>query len=433
MKSIPLQLVRLWKRSQRDYNYLLRRSEGDVAKVTPKVRKIISDVRERGDLAVIEYTKKFDRVNLTRDKLKVPESEIKKAYELVDEDKVKALKAVAERIRRYHQRQMPDEWMEELRPGIETGQIIRPLDSIGIYVPGGTAQYPSSVLMTAIPAKVAGVKRILACTPPNPKGGVNPGTLIAADIAGINEIYRIGGAQAIGAMAYGTRTIPRVEKIVGPGNVYVVAAKQIVSRDVDIDFAAGPSEVLIIADSSANPRRVAIDLIAQAEHDPSAASVLVTSSEKLAVKVIDLVPSLLKETNRRRTAAKALKKYGKVIVTHSLKQAIKFANDYAPEHLQLMVKRPKKLLKEVKNAGAIFIGPYTPVAAGDLAVGPSHVLPTGGIARRSSGLSVLSYLRLPSVQKLTKKGLENLSEIIEQLAELEGLGAHAKSIRERLE
>ncbi|KXA99508.1 histidinol dehydrogenase [candidate division MSBL1 archaeon SCGC-AAA261C02] len=427
-----MQLVRLWKHPQRYYGRLLSRSEGDVAEAMPKARKIISDVEERGDIAIINYTKKFDGVTLSRNSIKVSESEVKEAYKTVKDEKIEALKTIAERVRKYHERQVPDEWMNKFGSGIEAGQIIRPIESVGIYAPGGAAQYPSSVLMTAIPAKVAGVKKIIVCTPPNSEGKVSSPSLIAADLAEVDEVYRIGGAQAIGAMAYGTRTVPRVEKIAGPGNVYVVAAKQIVSNDVDIDFAAGPSEVLIIADSTANPRRVAIDLIAQAEHDPSAAAVLATSSEKLAEEVCELISGLLKETTRRRVAAKALKKYGRVIITRSLKNAIKFANDYAPEHLQLMVKHPKKLLNEVQNAGAIFIGSYTPVAAGDLAIGPSHVLPTGGVARKRSGLSVLSFIRMPSVQKLTKKGLENLSEVIEELSELEGLEAHAKSVRERL-
>ncbi|MBS3815445.1 MAG: histidinol dehydrogenase [Hadesarchaea archaeon] len=433
MELSPLEVVRLWKKSERDYNQLLRRSSGDVAKAIPDVQKIISNVKERGDLALIRYTEKFDEVKLTREKLRVSEDEVKEAYQLLEENKINALREAASRIEEYHQEQVPREWMKEFGSGIKAGQKVRPLSSVGVYAPGGGAQYPSSVLMTVIPASVAGVEKIIVCTPPNEKGEISPGTLIAADLAGADEIYRIGGAQAIGAMAYGTRTIPRVEKIVGPGNVYVTAAKRIVSNDVDIDFTAGPSEVLIIADSSADPKKVAIDLIAQAEHDSSAAAVLVTSSGKLAEKVCEITPDLIEKTSRKRTAAKALKKYGRVIVTRSLKRAVEFANDYSPEHLQIMVKNPQKILDKTKNAGAIFIGPYTPVAAGDLVVGPSHVLPTGGAARQHSGLSVLSFLRMPSVQELTKEGLESLSEVIEELAELEGLEAHAQSVRERLE
>lgn len=431
-ETSPIQIVRLWKHPLRQYKNLISRSEGDVSEAVPKARKIISDIRKHGDTAVINYTKKLDDITLSRDSIKIPESEIEKSYGELEDNKIEALKKISDRIRKYHEYQVPSKWMNEFGSGIRAGQLVRPIESVGIYVPGGTAQYPSSVLMTAIPAKVAGVDKTVICTPPNPKGKVNPGTLIAADIAEVDEVYRIGGAQAIGAMAYGTETIPRVEKIIGPGNIYVVAAKIIVSNDVDIDFAAGPSEVLIIADSTANPKQIAMDLIAQAEHDSSAAAVLVTTSERLGERVSELIPEILMETSRKKIAIKSLKKYGRIVITRSLERAFEFANDYAPEHIQLMIRDPKEHINEIKNAGAIFIGKYTPVAAGDIAIGPSHVLPTGGIARRRSGLSVLSFMRMPSVQELTKKGLENISYLIEEICELEGLEAHAKSVRERL-
>lgn len=428
-----LEIVRLRRYPDRYYPRLLRRSEAEVAEVLSDVRKVVSDVRERGDQALLDYTKKFDGVGLRRDQLCVPESELEEALEELEGEDIRALERAAEAIERYHRCQLPDEWMEQFEPGVNAGQIVRPLDLVGVYAPGGAARYPSSVLMSVIPARVAGVRKIILCTPPDSEGKINAATLTAANIAEADELYKVGGAQAVAAMAYGTKTVPKVDKIVGPGGIYVQAAKKLVSPDIDIDFSAGPSEVLILADSSANPRRIALDLVAQAEHDFSSAAVLATSSGKLAESVLEEVESLLKEISRRRMVSKSLQKYGRVVVARSLKRAIKFANDYAPEHLELMVKRPKEVLREIENAGTVFIGPYSPSAAGDFAVGPSHVLPTGGASRWSSGLSVMSFLRLPSVQRITKEGLERLSGALEKLAELEGLPAHARSVRERLE
>jgi len=432
MESSPLQIVRLGEYPERYYNRLLRRSEGDVAGALLKVCKLVSEVRSRGDLALLEYTKKFDGAELSRDQLRIPEKEIRAAYKEVDPETVKAIKAAAKAIKRFHRKLVPKEWFEEFERGVRAGQIIRPLESVGVYAPGGLARYPSSVLMTVIPAKVAGVERVVLCTPPRKDGTVNSATLAAANVAGADEVYRVGGAQAIAAMAYGTRTIPRVNKIVGPGNVYVAAAKQVVAPEVAVDFVAGPSEVLILADSSAKPGQVAADLIAQAEHDPSAAAVLVTTSGKLASEVCEQIRSMLPRAPRRSVISKSLQRYGRAIVARDMGEAIRFVNDYAPEHLQLMVKNPQKALEEVKNVGAIFIGPYTPVVVGDFAVGPSHVLPTGGAARRRAGLSVMDFVRTPSVQKLTKQGLKRLAKVAEKLAEVEGLPAHVQSIRERL-
>ncbi|KXB08012.1 histidinol dehydrogenase [candidate division MSBL1 archaeon SCGC-AAA385D11] len=433
METSPLEIVRLWKRPDRYYLRLLRRSEGEVTGVLPKVRKIVSHVREKGDLALLDYTKKFDGIDLTRDQLCVSKSELEGAYGELESESIKALEKAAETIKRYHRRQLPEEWMEEFESGVYAGEIVRPLDSVGIYAPGGIARYPSSVLMSVIPARVAGVRRIVVCTPPDSEGRIDDTVMAAAVIAEADEVYRVGGAQAIAAMAYGTRTIPKMDKIVGPGGIYVQAAKKVVSSNTNIDFVAGPSEVLVLADSFANPRLIALDLVAQAEHDPSSAAVLATSSKKLAEKVQKEVASLIDETPRRRIVLESIQKYGRIVVARSLKRATEFANDYAPEHLELMVKRPKKVLDQIKNAGAVFIGPYSPIAAGDFAVGPSHVLPTGGASRWSSGLSVMSFLRTPSVQKATKDGLKRLSEVVEKLAELEGLPAHARSVRERLD
>ncbi|KXB06278.1 histidinol dehydrogenase [candidate division MSBL1 archaeon SCGC-AAA382F02] len=425
--------MRLWKHPERRRKTLLKRSEGDVAEVLPKVEKIVSEVRRRGDIALLEFTKKFDGVELTREQLQVSEQEISQAYEGLPEEDIEAIKKAANSIEKYHKNQIPKDWMKKIKSGVKAGQVVRPLEFVGIYTPGGTAQYPSSVLMAAVPAKVAGIDKTIMCTPSDSEGKISSATLVAADVAEVDEIYKAGGAQAIAAMAYGSRTIPSVDKIVGPGNVYVAAAKKIVSADVDIDFMAGPSEVLILADSSADSRLVALDLVAQAEHDSSAAAVLVTTSEKLAENVLKESKSILEEIPRRRTAAKALQEYGHLVVVRSPKRAFEFVNDYAPEHLQLMVRDPEKKLDNIKNAGAIFLGPYSTVPAGDFAVGPSHILPTGGDARIYDGLSVSDFVRLPSVQKLTKKGLEGLSETIERLAEMEGLTAHARSVRKRIE
>lgn len=431
METSPLEIVKLWNHPETYRNRLLKRAETEIKGAIPQVRKIISEIRNRREIALLNFTEKFDGVKLTREEIKVGEDEISQAYKSLREEYIEPIRKAAEAIESYQKRQLPEEWMEEFEPGVSAGQVLRPLPSVGIYAPGGDAQYPSSVLMSAVPAKVAGVEKIVMCTPPNSERSVNTATLIAADIAGVDEIYKAGGAQAIGVMAYGGRIIPRVDKIVGPGNIYVAAAKKIVSPDVDIDFMAGPSEVLILADSRADSRKVALDLVAQAEHDTYAASVLVTTSEKLAEEVKEEVKSILEEIPRQRTAARALQEYGHIVVVRSTERMIEFANDYAPEHLQIMIKKPDRILERIENAGSIFVGPFSPVSAGDFAVGPSHVLPTGGAARSSDGLSVFDFLRLTSVQKLSKKGLKNLSEVIEKLAEMEGLSAHAKSVRER--
>ena len=427
-----MKIVRLWKCSQAEREKLLERSELDVSSAMPKAAKIVADVRELGDDALFEYTRSLDGVRLNRKQLRVSGREIDAAYKQVDAETVKAIKRAAAAIKKFHLKQLPREWSTELRPGIRVGQLVRPLARVGIYIPGGLASYPSSALMAAIPARIAGVGQIIACTPPKKGGRVNGVMLVAADVAGIDAVFKVGGAQAVAAMAYGTATIPKVDKIVGPGNVYVVAAKQVVAPNVDVDFAAGPSEVLIIADASANSAYVAADMLAQAEHDPAAAAVLVTTSSELASKVCESLKKMLKENPRVAIARRALNKYGRVIVTANLGQAIEFANDYAPEHLELMVKRPKQVLKRVRNAGAIFIGPYSPVAAGDFAVGPNHILPTGGVARRRSGLSVLDFVRLPTLQALTERGLKSVAATAERLAKAEGLPGHAQSIKKRL-
>ena len=429
---MTLKITRLWECSPIQRERLCLRSELDVAAVLPRVQKIVSDVYRRGDSALIEYTRRFDGARLSRKKLRVSKAEIRAAYERVDPKVIAAIRGAAKNIERFHRREMPREWMVELQPGVKAGQLVRPLESVGVYVPGGRARYPSSALMAIVPARVAGVKRVIVCTPPRRDGGVDPATLIAADIAGADAVFKVGGAQAIAAMAYGTESIPSVNKIVGPGNIYVVAAKLLVAADVSIDFAAGPSEVLIIADASANPQWVASELVAQTEHDPSAAAVLVITSEELAFEVRKRIRAMLRKTSRAKIVRESLRRYGRVILTKSLREAVGFANEYRPEHLQLLVERPKELIKRVTDAGALFVGPWTPVAAGDYAVGPSHILPTGGAASRRSGLSVFDFVRLPSVQELSERGLRSIAPIVERLAEVEGLPEHARSVRERL-
>jgi len=427
----PLKIVRLRDCSPEERQQLLKRSELDVASVMSTVREIVADVRKQGDEALLEYTSRLDGVRLSRKQLRVSREEIREAYEKIDAEIVDAIKKAAEAIEKFHLRQLPKEWMIELQRGIKAGQLVRPLGKVGAYVPGGLARYPSSLLMAVVPARVADVKDIIVCTPPRTNGEVDPTTLVAADVSEVDEVFKVGGAQAIAAMAYGTATIPKVDKIVGPGNIYVVAAKHVVSADVEIDFAAGPSEVLILADPSADLSYIAVDLLSQAEHDPAAAAVLVTTSEKLARGVCELVQNMIKGNPREEILLKSLSSYGRAVVARNLNEAIEFVNDYAPEHLQLMVERPKQVLKLVKNTGAIFVGPYAPVSAGDFAVGPSHILPTGGTARRRSGLSVLDFVRLPSVQVLTKQGLKRVASVAERLAEAEGLPGHSQSIRRR--
>lgn len=411
-------------------NKLTKRSQIDAESVIEIVSDILHNVRKGGDKSLKFYTEKFDNVKL--DHLKVSEAEIKESYNRLDDKIVTALKRAAKNIKKFHKAQIPEEWFEEVDKGITAGQIIRPIEIVGCYVPGGRAVYPSSVLMTIIPAKIAGVNKVICCTPPMSDGSVNEAVLVAADIAGADEIYKIGGAQSIAAMAFGSESVPKVDKIVGPGNIFVTAAKKLVYGDVDIDFPAGPSEVLIIADETANPEFIAYDMFAQAEHDPNAACALVTTSEDIARKVNDNILEKIKYMQRSKIIEESLEKYGKIIIADSLSEAVEFTNDYAPEHLIIMTKDPESVLKDIRNAGSIFLGELTPVAAGDYGSGTNHVLPTSKCARMYSGLSVDSFIKKPTVQKLSKEGVENLKDVVITLAEHEGLFAHAESFKKRL-
>lgn len=411
-------------------NKLLKRSKIDAESVINVVSEVINNVRIHGDTSLKNYTQKFDGVKI--EKFKVDPEKIERSYFNVDKKVVEALKKAARNIENFHKAQIPKEWLKEVDKGITAGQIIRPIETVGCYIPGGRAVYPSSVLMTVIPAKVAGVNKIICCTPPTQEGGVNDMVLVAADIAGADEIYKVGGSQAIAAMAFGTESIPKVDKIVGPGNIFVTAAKKLVYGDVDIDFPAGPSEVLIIADETGNAEYIAYDMLAQAEHDPDAASVLITNSGDLAYSVNEIISGNIKYMKRSKIINESLEKYGKIIVTDSIDDAVEFANDYAPEHLIIMTQDPENILKNVKNAGSIFLGELTPVAAGDYGTGTNHVLPTSKNARMHSGLSTESFIKKPTVQRLSEEGVLNLKDVVVILAEYEGLYAHAESFKKRI-
>ncbi|MBX7076400.1 MAG: histidinol dehydrogenase [Methanobacteriaceae archaeon] len=411
-------------------NELIKRSQSDVNQVLKTVTDIINDVKEGKDEAVKSYTEKFDGV-LVED-LKVTEKEIEEAYKNLDKKLLDSLESAASNIEKFHTAQIPKDWMMEVRPGITAGQVIRPINSVGCYIPGGRAAYPSSILMTVIPAKIAGVKRVICCTPPNKEGKILDAILVAADLAGADEIYKVGGAQAIAAMAYGTETLKPVEKIVGPGNIFVTAAKKLVYGEVDIEFPAGPSELLVLADETANPEYVAYDILSQAEHDPNASCFLVTPSIDLAEKADYLIYKYAEEAERSEIIKESLEKYGQIIVTKDLDEAIDFTNEYAPEHLIITTEDDEKTLNKINNAGSIFLGNYSPVAAGDYGSGTNHVLPTGRGARMYSGLSTEAFLKKPTVQTLSKEGLELLSKTILPIADYEGFAAHADSVKVRL-
>jgi len=394
------------------------------------VRKIVDDVKRHGDRALFRYTKKFDKVELTKRKVKVTRREFERAHSLVSKRLKSDLRAAARRIRAFHEQKHPEGNLFTDNLGNELGWLIRPIERAGLYVPGGKASYPSTVLMTAIPAKVAGVEEVVLVTPA-PGGNINPAVLVAATIAGVDSIYKVGGAQAVAALAYGTESVPKVDKIVGPGNIYVTIAKKLVFGEVDIDMIAGPSEVLIISDASSPASWVAADLLAQAEHDEMAVPMLVTDSPTYAKEVKKEVSKQLKTLKRKDIAGKSIKSQGRIYVVKSLDRAVEVANMVAPEHLELCVKKPKSLLKKIRHAGAIFLGPMSTEAFGDYIAGPSHVLPTGGAARFSSPLSVYDFLRMPSVISISKRGFRDLKDSVMNLANSEELEAHALSVKVR--
>lgn len=411
---------------------LLSRSQLEHGNVQHIVDGILADIKADGDTALFRYTKEFDKFDVNKDNILVTKSEIEEAYSRVDADLIRVIKRAADRIRAFHEKQKTNSWLEPSQNGEMLGQLIRPLERVGVYVPGGKAAYPSSVLMNIIPAKVAGVDEIVMTTPPSAEGKIYPTTIVAADIAGVDKIYKAGGAQAIGALAFGTESIPKVDKIVGPGNIFVALAKRSVYGYVNIDSVAGPSEILILADDSANPVYAAADLLSQAEHDELASAVLITDSPELAEKVKTEVEKQTSVLERREIIEKSLNNYGAIIVVDSFDEACELCNRIAPEHMELATREPFSMLPKIRNAGAIFLGHYTPEPLGDYMAGPNHVLPTGGTARFFSPLSIDDYIKKSSIISFSKSALEELGEDVIKFAEAEGLTAHANSVKVRL-
>ena len=413
------------------FRTISERGETTPAGILQTVEAILADVRERGDAALFEYTERFDRLKLDATILEVSTAEIEQALAAVDRETLATLQLAADRIATFHRRQKEATWLTDDEPDIRLGQMVTPLDRVGIYVPGGKAAYPSSVLMNAVPAKVAGVGEIIMVVP-MPDGVVNPYVLAAAHIAGVDRIFKIGGAQAVAALAYGTASIPKVDKITGPGNIYVATAKRLVFGTVDIDMIAGPSEILVINDGSGEPAHIAADLLSQAEHDELAASILITTDGAFGRQVVDELESQLVSLSRATIARQSINNYGAVIVARDLAEAAEFSNRIAPEHLELAVAEPFELLPQIRHAGAIFLGHNTPEAAGDYLAGPNHTLPTGGTARFFSPLGTDDFVKKSSLISFSKEGLERLGKSIVRIAELEGLEAHAKSVSIRL-
>lgn len=412
---------------------LLKRSPNHYDGFQEKVDGIIANVKENGDQAVFDYTRQFDGADIHADNILVTEEEIKEAYEQVDDKLIEVIRKAIKNIRDFHEKQLQNSWFETREDGVMLGQKVTPMESCGVYVPGGKAVYPSSVLMNIVPAKVAGVDEIIMVTPPGRDGKVTPNTLIAACEAGADAIYKVGGAQAIGALAYGTESIPKVDKIVGPGNIYVALAKKAVYGHVSIDAIAGPSEILVIADDTANPRYVAADLLSQAEHDELASAILVTTSEELAQKVSDEVDEFVKVLSRKEIIQKSLDNYGYILVADTMEEVIEIANDIASEHLEIQTKNPYDVMTKIRNAGAIFIGEYSSEPLGDYFAGPNHVLPTNGTAKFFSPLSVDDFIKKSSIIAYSREALEEIHEDIENFAKAEQLTAHANSIKVRFE
>jgi len=412
---------------------MLRRDPNNYDSYTKTVEAIVENVKNRRDEAVFEYTKEFDQADLDASNIRVTREEIEQAMAQVDEGLLGVMKKSMDNIRRYHEKQKRNSWFDAQPDGTILGQKVTALESVGVYVPGGKAAYPSSVLMNIVPAEVAGVKRIVMVTPPGKDGKVNPVTLTAAHLAGATEVYKVGGAQAVAALAFGTQSIPRVNKIVGPGNIFVALAKKAVYGHVSIDSIAGPSEILVIADDSANPRFVAADLLSQAEHDELASAILVTTSMQLAKKVSDEVDGFLKVLPRSHIIARSLDNYGYILVTDTMEKAVETANNIAPEHLEIVTANPFEVMTKIQNAGAIFIGEYSSEPLGDYFAGPNHILPTNGTAKFFSPLGVDDFIKKSSIIYYSREALEKAHKDIELFAESEHLTAHANSIRVRFE
>ena len=412
---------------------LLKRDPNNYSAYEGTVQEIVDDVRARGDEALFEYTKKFDGAELSADNIRVTQAEIQEALSQVDPNLLAVMKKSMKNIREYHEKQKQYSWFDSKPNGTILGQKVTALSSVGVYVPGGKAAYPSSVLMNIIPAEVAGVEKIVMVTPPGKDGRVNPVTLIAAHLAGATEVYKVGGAQAIAALAFGTKSIPRVDKIVGPGNIFVALAKKAVYGHVSIDSIAGPSEILVLVDETANPRYVAADLLSQAEHDELASAILVTTSMELAEKVSAEADAFVQNLSRKAILEKSLENYGYILVADSMEDAIETANAIASEHLEIVTKNPFEVMTKIQNAGAIFMGEYSSEPLGDYFAGPNHVLPTNGTAKFFSPLGVDDFIKKSSIIYYSREALEAVHTDIESFAEAEHLTAHANSIRVRFE
>lgn len=429
-----MRTVRLTKESTKDIlENLLKRSPNNYGKFEAAVADILANVKEKGDEALFSYTKEFDKVEVTADTIRVTEAEIQEAYEAVDASLLEVIRKALVNIRSYHEKQRQNSWFTSTENGTMLGQKVTPLNRVGVYVPGGKAVYPSSVLMNIVPAKVAGVPYIVMTTPPGKDGKVNPSTLVAAKEAGADEIYKVGGAQAIGALAYGTASIPKVDKIVGPGNIFVALAKKAVYGHVSIDSIAGPSEILVLADETANPHYVAADLLSQAEHDEMASAILITTSTELAQNVEKEIDGYLKVLSRREIIEKSLENFGYILIAEDMDEAIDATNEIASEHMEIVTKNAFEVMMKVRNAGAIFIGEYSSEPLGDYFAGPNHVLPTNGTAKFFSALSVDDFIKKSSIVYYSRSALKEIHKDIIQFATSEQLTAHANSIAVRFE
>lgn len=429
-----MKTIQLTAQTQKDLlTSLLKRSPGNYTKYEFTVAEIIDKVKEEGDSALFSYTKKFDKWEMNADNIRVTEAEIEEAFADAEKEFIEVMKRAAANITDFHKKQLRNSWIDTKPDGSILGQRIIPVGISGVYVPGGKAAYPSSLLMNVLPAKVAGVKRIILTTPAGADGKVNPGTLVAARIAGVDEIYKVGGAQAIAAMAFGTQSIPEVDKITGPGNIFVALAKKACFGYVSIDSIAGPSEILVIADETANPRYVAADLLSQAEHDELASAILITTSKKLAEEVTIQIDGFLKELSRADIIRKSLDNYGYILLADSLEDAVTAANEIASEHLEILTKDPYYVMTKIQNAGAIFLGEYSSEPLGDYYAGPNHTLPTNGTAKFFSPLNVDDFMKKTSIISYSREALERAHKDIEMFAEKEGLTAHANSVRVRFQ
>ena len=427
-----MKTVKLTADTQKDLlDSLLKRSPNNYSEYEDVVAEIVNDVRQKGDQAVFEYTKKFDKWDISADTIRVTEAEIDESFKVIEKEFVEVLKRAAANIEDFHRKQLRNSWIDTKPDGSILGQRILPIAVSGVYVPGGKAAYPSSLLMNVIPAKVAGVEKVIMTTPAGADGKVNAGTLVAAKVAGVDEIYKVGGAQAIAAMAFGTESIPKVDKITGPGNIFVALAKKACFGYVSIDSIAGPSEILVIADETANPRYVAADLLSQAEHDELASAILITTDEKLAEAVGVEIKGFLKELSRAEIIRKSLNQYGYILLADSMEDAIEAANAIASEHLEILTKDPYAVMTKIRNAGAIFLGEYSSEPLGDYYAGPNHILPTNGTAKFFSPLNVDDFMKKTSIISYSKEALEKAHKDIELFAEKEGLTAHANSIKVR--